>query len=113
MSRGRFRSGYSERTLSPTSASPVGKPDAFRGDLDLGNIEHDVSGIGVSHVARSGIGQGVTTDARHTAQTAVLVKNPANAGGPDAVLAVESLPDLNGLSPGIGGCRAAPRRIAR
>ncbi len=41
---------------------------------------------------------------------AILVKSPAPVGTPDAVLAAGLMQDLNGLSPGIGGCRAVPRR---
>ena len=43
------------------------------------------------------------------AMEAITVKHPANAGTPDSVLAVVVIPDVNGLSPGIGGCRVIPR----
>ena len=41
---------------------------------------------------------------------AIAVKHAANAGTPDAVLATDAILDINGLSPGIGGCRQIPRR---
>ena len=40
---------------------------------------------------------------------AIVVKNPANAGTPDALLAVGGLIDLNGLGPGLGGGRVIRR----